>query len=131
MDKPTQGSVDALYAKGLSIKQIADLYGCSRSYIAAVKGKHSHGIWYGDRVTMDPVKPIEIKAARQVKAGHMVKVLNLHKMREGEGIQWGVYEWAGVVRKYPYIAVLDNGMSVDYAEIALQMRAAREEAGEQ
>lgn len=131
MDKLTQSSVDALYAKGLSIKQIAELYGCSKSRIATLKSKNSHGIWCGDRVTMNPVKPIEIKAAKQVKAGHLIQVLNLHKMREGGGINWGVLEWARVVKKYPHIVVLDNGMSVDYAEIAMQMRAAREEAREQ
>ena len=117
----TQSSVDALYAKGLSIKQIAGLYGCSKSRIATLKSRKPQG-WRADGEYRNPIREGELSEARQVPIGTPVRVMNPWKKNSREDFSWGIWEHARVAHKYPHIAVLDNGMSVDYAEIAMQMR---------
>lgn len=117
----TQSSVDALYAKGLSIKQIAGLYGCSKSRIATLKSRKPQG-WRADGEYRNPIREGELSEARQVPIGTLIRVLNPRKKNSREDFSWGIWEHARVAHKYPHIAVLDNGMSVDYAEIAMQMR---------
>lgn len=127
MEKPTRSAVDALVEKGLTVRQIANLYQCSMYRIAKIKSRKPHG-WREDNEFRNPISPYELEMARRMPIGTRITVHNLHKEQPGEGISWGVREESRIVKKYPHIAVLDNGMSVDYAEIAMQMRAVRNTA---
>lgn len=125
--KPTRGSVDALIDKGLTVEQIAEAYGCSKSRIATLKSRKPQG-WRADGEYRNPIRERELSEARQVPIGTLIRVLNPWKKNSREDFSWGIEEYAKVAHKYPHIVVLDNGVSVDYAEIAMQMR---ERSGEQ
>lgn len=124
--KPTRGSVDALIDKGLTVGQIAEIYGCSKSHIAMLKSRKPQG-WRADGEYRNPIRERELSEAGKVPIGTLIRVLNPWKKNSREDFSWGIYEYARVVKKYPHIAILDNGMSVDYAEIAMQMRERSEE----
>ena len=79
----TQSSVDALYAKGLSIKQIAGLYGCSKSRIATLKSRKPQG-WRADGEYRNPIREGELSEARQVPIGTPVRVMNPWKKNSRE-----------------------------------------------
>lgn len=125
--KPTRGSVDALIDKGLTVEQIAEVYGCSKNRIATLKSRKPQG-WRADNEYRNPIRERELSEAKKVPIGTPVRVMNPWKKNSQEDFPWGIEEYARVAHKYPHIAVLDNGMSVDYAEIAMQMR---ERSGEQ
>ncbi len=78
--------------------------------------------WRADGEYRNPIREGELSEARQVPIGTPVRVMNPWKKNSREDFSWGIWEHARVAHKYPHIAVLDNGMSVDYAEIAMQMR---------
>ena len=60
--------------------------------------------------------------AKRIKVGDPVMVMNRYKMRPGDEMSLGVVEQHKVAGKFPHIVLLDNGMSVDSAEIAMQAR---------
>lgn len=124
--KPTRGSVDALIDKGLTVGQIAEIYGCSKSHIAMLKSRKPQG-WRADGEYRNPIRERELSEAGKVPIGTLIRVLNPWKKNNREDFSWGIWEYARVAHKYPHIVVLDNGMSVDYAEIAMQMRERSEE----
>lgn len=132
MEKPTRNSVDALAEKGLTVKQIAKLYGCSVNKIATMKSRKMQG-WREDGVLRNPIWPDEIGRARRVPVGTKIRVCNHRKERKGNRPEnvpaWGALEESRIVRKFPHVVLLENGMSVDYAEIAMQMREKQQAEG--
>jgi len=125
--KPTRSGIDALVDKGFTVKQIAEIYQCSVNTIATIKSRKPQG-WREDGEFRNPIKPEEIEAARQVPEGTRIEVDNLRKAKPGDGMSWGVREEGQIVKKYPHIVLLANGMTVDYAEVAMQMREEKEAA---
>ncbi|MCI8950053.1 MAG: hypothetical protein HFG49_08430 [Lachnospiraceae bacterium] len=121
MKKPTRNQIDILVEKGMTIKQIALLYQCSESYIARTKSRKGVN-WVQEANYKNPIRPEEIRQAKQVPVGEMVRICNHWKRNADDALSYGVWEEHRIVRKLPHIVILDNGMSVDYVEIAMQMR---------
>lgn len=119
--KPTRTEIDALVKKGLTIKQIAYMYQCSVNKIAKIKSRKPQG-WRDDGVFRNPISQDEINQARRIPVGTMITVLNMRKIKSGDDMSWGVMEESQIVRKFPHFVILDNGMTVDYTDIALWIR---------
>lgn len=129
--KPTRTGIDALIAKGMTVKQVAEVYQCSEFKIARLKGRKPQG-WRADKEYRNPIREGEIAEAKKVSIGTPIMVFNQWKKNKRDDFSWGVWEESRVAMKFGHIALLENGMSVDYAEIAMQMREkrlAKEEAG--
>ncbi len=124
VEKPTRSAVDSLVEKGLTVKQIAELYQCSVNKIATTKSRKPQG-WREDGEFRNPISPYELELAKQVPVGTKIEIHNLRKAKPGDELSWGVWEESQVVKKYPHIVLLANGMTVDYAEVAMQMRERR------
>lgn len=124
--KPTQTEVDALAKKGLTVKQIADIYQCSVNKIATLKSRKPQG-WREDGISRNPISPDELEQARRVPIGTLITVFNLRKAKPGDEMSWGVLEESRIVRKFPHVVLLENGITVDYADIALRIRSGQEE----
>lgn len=71
------------------------------------------------------ILPGEIKQVRdKTRIGQAVRILDKRKMQE-DTISFGVVVTAKVASKYPHFVVLDNGLSVSYAQLARYIRAGR------
>lgn len=119
--EPTQKMVDAMRDSGMTNAQIADHFGCSKAYIAKMRKKVNRGVETKD-LTQDAITAEELERARRIKIGDAVTIVNRFRMKPGDEMSWGVVEQHKVMEKFPYVVLLDNGMSVDYAEVAMQMR---------
>lgn len=120
--KPTRTEIDALVKKGLTINQIADIYQCSVNKIATIKSRKHQG-WRDDGVLRNPISQDEIEQARRIPLGTTITVLNMRKIKPGYDMSWGVMEGSKIAKKFPHVVLLENGMTVDYAEIALRIRS--------
>lgn len=120
--KPTRMEIDDLVKKGLTIKQIADIYQCSVNKIATIKSRKPQG-WRDDGVIRNPISQDEIEKARRIPVGTTITVLNMRKIKPGYDMSWGVMEESQIVRKFPHFVILENGITVDYADIVLWIRS--------
>ena len=125
------GAVDALVDKGLTVKQIAELYGCSVYKISTTKSRKPQG-WREDGENRNPISSEELDQARRVSIGTKIWVCNLRKERRGDGPgnepAWGEQEESRIVKKFPHLVLLENGLTADYAEVAMQLRKKGETA---
>ena len=123
--KVTRNAVDRLVAEGHTIKQIAALYHCSEWKVAKAKSKEGQ-FWRESSEGRHPIWPEEIREAKKnCKIGDLIYVFNPWKSGKTEGGEWfGVIEQSRIKAKFPHIVLLENGRSVDYAEIAMQRRNA-------
>ena len=129
--KPTRSGIDALIAKGMTVKQVAEVYQCSENTVARMKSRKPQG-WRADKEYRNPIREGELLEAKKVPVGTPIMAFNQWKKNKRDDFSWGVWEESRIAMKFGHIALLENGMSVDYAEIAMQMREKRldkEEAG--
>lgn len=124
MQKPTKDQVDAMLKDGFSIRQIAKTYGWSTSSIHRIHDAK-------DRVEMQreqqsygkmPItKEERTEARRKCRIGDKLMVFNHWKSKKKE-IGYGVWEISRIKKKFRYIVLLENGRTIDYAEVARQRR---------
>lgn len=119
---PTKNMIDDMLDGGMTLAQIADYFGCDKSRISKMRSKISRGV--EKDYSQDAITAEEIERAKKIRIGDTVTVVNRFKMRSGDEMAWGVTEKHKVVRKFRHIVLLDNGASVDYAEVAMQARRA-------
>ena len=118
---PTKNMIDDMHDAGMTIAQIADHFQCSTATIARKKSRIRRGVSRSDEY-LEPITAEELERAKRIKIGDPVMVMNRYKMRPGDEMSLGVVEQHKVAGMFPHIVLLDNGMSVDYAEIAMQAR---------
>ena len=119
---PTKNMIDDMFDGGMTLAQIADYFGCDKSRISKMRSKISRGV--EKDYSQDAITAEEIERAKRIEIGDTVTVANRFKMRSGDEMAWGVTERHKVVGKFRNIVLLDNGASVDYAEVAMQARRA-------
>ena len=119
---PTENMIDDMFDGGMTLAQIADYFGCDKSRISKMRSKISRGV--EKDYSQDAITAEEIERAKRIEIGDTVTVANRFKMRSGDEMAWGVTERHKVVGKFRHIVLLDNGASVDYAEVAMQARRA-------
>lgn len=125
MQKPTKDQVDAMLKAGFSIRQIAKAYGWSISSIHRIHNandrlemqKEQRADW-----KMPITKEERIEARKKCRIGDELMVFNHWKSKKKE-IGYGVWETSRIKKKFRYIVVLENGRTVDYAEVARQRRS--------
>lgn len=119
---PTKNMIDDMFDRGMTLAQIAAHFGCDKSHISKMRSKISRGV--EKDYSQDAITAEEIERAKRIEIGDTVTVANRFKMRSGDEMAWGVTERHKVVGKFRHIVLLDNGASVDYAEVAMQARRA-------
>lgn len=74
----------------------------------------------------NPIRKKELNQIRKnCRIGDKVRVYNPRRCTRNTNGDWfGIMETVRIVAKFPYIVLLENGMTVDYAEIAMQRRNA-------
>lgn len=123
--KPTRNAVDSLLEQRYTIKEVAAIFGCSEYDITKIKSRSSaikNDIYYDQ--LKSPITPHELREVKKsCRIGDKVRVLNPCRcVRRPNGDWFGTIETARIIRKFPHIVLLDNGLTVDYAEIAMQKR---------
>ena len=77
-----------------------------------------------DRLELEGIWPEEIEATKKrVKIGDKVIILDINRFNCDTG-GFGISVKATVVAKYPFLVLLDNGMSVTYTVLARYYRNA-------
>ena len=118
---PTKNMIDDMHDAGMNIAQIADHFQCSTATIARKKSRIRHRGSRSDEY-LEPITAEEIERAKRIKIGDTVTVVNRYGIRPGDEMAWGATERHKVAKKFRHIVLLDNGASVDYAEVAMQAR---------
>lgn len=122
--KLTRNTVDSMLNQGYTAKQLAEIFGCSENKIYRTKSRSTP---IRDELLILHNNPIRKKELHQIRKncriGDKVKVYNPRRCTRNTNGDWfGVTETARIVAKFPYIVLLENGMTVDYVEIAMQRR---------
>lgn len=121
--KPTREQIEALQKKGLTLKQIGGIYGYTSNQISNFKQRGKDRSKPPDVIWKIPVSKEEWERARmECRVGDSVRVFN-HWRADLSAERWsGKVEISKIKQKFPYIVLLENGRTVDYAEIARQRR---------
>ena len=124
--KPTKAQVDAMLKDGFSIGQIAKTYGWSTSSIRRIHQSKDRLERQREQRTswkMPITKEERMEAKKTCQIGDKLLVFNHWKSKNKEKeISYGVWEISRIKRKFRYLVLLENGRTVDYAEIARQRR---------
>lgn len=126
--KPTKAQVDALLAEGFSTRQIAQAYGWSASSIIRIHHAKDRLELQKEQRTdwkMPITEEERMEARRKCRIGDKLMVFNHWKSKKKE-IGYGVWEISRIKHKFRYIVLLENGRTVDYAEVARQRRGERD-----
>lgn len=124
--KLTKNTVDSMLRQGYTAEQLAKMFGCSVSKINQTKSRsgeiRSEIVFSGN----NPIRKRELNQIRKnCRIGDKVRVYNPRRCTRNTNGDWfGAMETVRIVAKFPYIVLLENGMTVDYAEIAMQRRNA-------
>lgn len=124
--KLTKNTVDSMLKQGYTTKQLAEMFGCSVNKINQTKSRSGE---IRSEIVLSGNNPIRKRELNQIKKncriGDKVRVYNPRRCTRNTNGEWfGIMETVRIVAKFPYIVLLENGMTVDYAEIAMQRRNA-------
>ena len=124
--KLTKNTVDSMLKQGYTTKQLAEMFGCSVNKINQTKSRSGE---IRSEIVLSQNNPIRKRELNQIRKncriGDKVRVYNPRRCTRNTNREWfGIMETVRIVAKFPYIVLLENGMTVDYAEIAMQRRNA-------
>lgn len=124
--KLTKNTVDSMLKQGYTTKQLAEMFGCSVNKINQTKSRSGE---IRSEIVLSGNNPIRKRELNQIKKncriGDKVRAYNPRRCTRNTNGEWfGIMETVRIVAKFPYIVLLENGMTVDYAEIAMQRRNA-------